>query len=170
MSDEKTPVDAYIDALKKKLEADLTYQELQIYEEARRKALALRERHTLKEEGPSPSERPRGGGPRGKISIMAAAHEALKMADHPLTTNELLELIPKLGAEMGGKDKKANLVSQLSGGKTSLARALVSIKWNGNSTWWFADKPLPTETAGSAANDPAVPESLNQGGTQMEPP
>ncbi|WP_125461567.1 MULTISPECIES: hypothetical protein [Rhodomicrobium] len=142
--------------LRTQLEADAIFQELKLWEETRARLLAIRGSNSPKEEsaGTIPERR---GGPRGRISIMAAVHEALKAANHPLTTNQLLERVPIFGAEMSGTDKKANLVSQLSGMKTTLAKQLISVKWNGNSTWWFRDRPLPF-----APHIP--PNASNQGG------
>lgn len=105
------------------------------------------------------------GGPRGKVSVLAAVHEALRAAGEPLTTNQLLEIIPQYGAESGGSDPKKNLVSQLSGNKTPLSRELESVQWNGWYAWWFKGISTPKEnTAGSASNDPAASSTENKGG------
>lgn len=100
----------------------------------------------------------------GKMSVLAAVHQALRDAGHPLSTNQLLERIPQYGAESGGADPKKNLVSQLSGKKTQLSKELVSINLNGMYVWWFDGRPLPSaKTAGAGQSNPAASSTTNQG-------
>jgi hypothetical protein len=52
----------------------------------------------------------------------------------------MIEHARALGAKVGGSNPKINLGSTL-----SRSEEFKSVRWKGESAWWFKSKPLPSE-------------------------
>lgn len=68
-------------------------------------------------------------------SFPQATEFALNAAGHPLTTKELIEILPKYG-------KTPSSVTALSN-NLSANKKFSSVDWRDTKAWWFEDKEVP---------------------------
>ncbi len=73
-----------------------------------------------------------------KLSQADAAEIALKKAQKPLTTAEVVAAIQEEGAHVGGADPLVNVSSTL-----SKDERFVSHRWGSASVWWLVGEPIP---------------------------
>ena len=125
-----------IDELERSLEYNSEFQEWKILSEAWRK---MSDRDRALEEQNAISRRAVAKR-KANVSQADAAVLALDAAGIPLTTNELLELLPKYDAEVGGEKKAINLASNL-----SRDERLVSLNWGGGKAWWHSERNPPND-------------------------
>jgi hypothetical protein len=78
----------------------------------------------------------------GRVTSISAAMEAIKAAGRPLSTRELLEVLPKYGFELRGKKEHGSALSSLLG-KRGGKNPLVSVYVDNKPVWWFRDQPVP---------------------------
>jgi len=71
-------------------------------------------------------------------SQLEASKMALGQAGEPLTTPQMVERVRALGGKVGGHNPNVNLGSTL-----SRSEEFKSVRWKGESAWWFKAKPLP---------------------------
>ncbi len=136
-------VQSRIREIEAELAADTRLQELEVLRETAKKLLAISgatpvERH-LNGGGQIKLKPKRGGSqPRGKVSQLAGAEMAVRAAGHPLQTEELVALLPRYGAKIGGTNADRNLTSIL-----SKRGDLTSVRWHGKRAWWLNDREPP---------------------------
>lgn len=84
---------------------------------------------------------PTGKFAKHRLSQIEASAMVLTEAGVPLTTPQMVAAAVRKGAKIGGKNPNINLGSTL-----SRSEEFVSVRWNGESAWWFKNKPLPPES------------------------
>jgi hypothetical protein len=153
------PIENQIAALRRQLEAHPLFQELSILEETRDKLkriaqgaddikVKITDSATIKVLTGTPEWRrkPRNG---NAVTLLEAVSHALESVGHPLTTKELVDILPNHGATVGGKKPLANLTSIMS----KRGDPIHSVKWHERTAWWFNNREIPVGHNGSAPNE-----------------
>jgi hypothetical protein len=116
-----------------------------------------------------PQERPDAF--RGQIHVRPshanAAIAVLTRTGHPMPLSALLPLAREEGAQVKGQDPEINFSSSLSRNER-----LRSVRYEGRSCWWLADRPFQGEKdfgGVTGANSPAADVSHDRGGNHAAP-
>ena len=158
MTDALASISERIGELETKLAMSPVYRELQILSKARDDLRRLSETGTCSTK--AAIHHPHVG--QKRITILEGVRLALADKDHPMTSAELVEILPQFGTQVGGKKPRTNLTSVLSKRGVSI----VSVRWQSKHAWWFRNRPLPdNETEGTPSQEqPSAPNS-SQGGS-----
>ena len=156
MTDALAAISGRIGELETKLATSPIYRELKILCKARDDLGRLSESGTYSTKAAIP---PPHLGPK-RITILEGVRLALAEKCHPMTTAELVEILPQFGTQVGGKKPRTNLTSVLS----KRGESIVSVRWKSKHMWWFRDRPLPDDEAEGTSSEvrPSAPNS-NQG-------
>jgi hypothetical protein len=96
-----------------------------------------------------------------------AAIAVLKRNEQPMPLSALLPLVREEGARVNGKDPEINLSSSLSRNER-----LRSVRYEGRSCWWLADRPFQGEKdfgGTTGAGTPAADKHANMGERHAAP-
>jgi hypothetical protein len=96
-----------------------------------------------------------------------ATETVLFRHDHPMPLSALLPLVREEGARLSGKDPEINLSSSL-----SRSERLRSVRYEGRSCWWLANRPFPGEKDFGGVTDadtPAADVSHDRGNNHAAP-
>jgi hypothetical protein len=77
-----------------------------------------------------------------RVTSITATCRALDEAGRPLSTRDLLDVLPKYGFKLGGKKEPASALSSLLS-KPGKRGPLRSVWIDNKPLWWFSNRPIP---------------------------
>ena len=147
MNDAFNAIEARIEVLEAQLAKSPLFRELQILRKTRKDLEKLH--GTATSSGLSVGNTQDSGPTR--VTMLEGARLALIDKGHPMSVNELVDVLPQYGARVGGAKPAVNLSSILSKRGTDF----ISVQWHGRRAWWLKDRPMPS------------PPSILEGAEQM---
>jgi len=182
MTDTLLTIQNRITELEAQLSSSPVYQELQILRNTKEQLMTLKGSIKATSSGiiasETPNVVPKGYGHVGaRVTMLEGVRLALEEYGRPMGTRELVNVLPRFGARVGGIKPHLNLGSILS----KRGNRFQSVTWNDQPCWWFRDRILPNDLLDDSSSpketadteqqmsESAAPRHPNQGGSHGPP-